>query len=367
MRRVPLTRRNLLGSPRRFAASAAVVGLAIALVLLLEGMWAGARAQASAYDDHLAAQLVVVAPNAKNLFADGSSIPTTTITTVRATRGVVAAAPIRTLYGILELHTRKVAVALVGYEPGSLGGPWRIATGRTPIRDDEVALDRVLAQRHGLRVGSRLDINGRELRVAGLTDGTSGFMTPYVFATHNAVNMVLRTPGTTSAVLVKTTVPNAVRERLVARGLTVRTTQDLRRADVALVMKIFGKPLNLMVAVALVAGVLVIALTAYAGIASRGAEYGVIRAIGGTRARLVGLAAAETLGVTVAGIVAGLVMFVAGRAWVLRTRVNFSIALTYGSLVRALVAALVMAAIAATVPASRLARLEPAVAFRSRS
>ena len=49
--RVPLARRNLLADPRRLAASALAVGMAVMLILLLDGLWAGVRSQVTRYED----------------------------------------------------------------------------------------------------------------------------------------------------------------------------------------------------------------------------------------------------------------------------------------------------------------------------
>jgi putative ABC transport system permease protein len=54
-----------------------------------------------------------------------------------------------------------------------------------------------------------------------------------------------------------------------------------------------------------------------------------------------------------------------GRELIVASRPQFSVVLTSGALVRATVAAFVMALLAAVIPARRLAKLEPAVAYRS--
>ena len=53
--RVPLARRNLFAEPRRLAASAAGVGMAIMLILLLDGLWAGIEANITTYEDNVGA------------------------------------------------------------------------------------------------------------------------------------------------------------------------------------------------------------------------------------------------------------------------------------------------------------------------
>jgi hypothetical protein len=49
--RVPLARRNLLAEPRRLLASATGVGMAIMLILLLDGLWLGIEANITTYED----------------------------------------------------------------------------------------------------------------------------------------------------------------------------------------------------------------------------------------------------------------------------------------------------------------------------
>jgi hypothetical protein len=118
MRRVPVARRNLLADWRRLVISVFGVGVALMLILLLDGLWAGIRSQVTTYEDHSGAELYVVTPGTFNLFADSSTVPRSALDEVRAIPGVQWAAPVRTSYTILELHGRKVAVALVGSIPG---------------------------------------------------------------------------------------------------------------------------------------------------------------------------------------------------------------------------------------------------------
>ena len=47
--------------------------------------------------------------------------------------GVTGAAPLRTMYQILELPHGKAAVAAVAFDPDrGLGGPWAFSAGRAP-------------------------------------------------------------------------------------------------------------------------------------------------------------------------------------------------------------------------------------------
>ncbi|HEX6595707.1 MAG TPA: ABC transporter permease, partial [Acidimicrobiales bacterium] len=184
--RVPLARRNLLADGRRLGASVVGVGLAVMLILLLDGMWTGLREQAVAYSERVGADLYVLQPGVRDLTAGASTLPPATVETVQADPGVDWAAPVRTSYVILDLHGRKVAAHLVGSVPGERGGAWSVTSGREPVADDEITVGTVLARRHGIRVGDRLDVLGRSLRVVGLSD-TNGFMLSYAFVTHAAL------------------------------------------------------------------------------------------------------------------------------------------------------------------------------------
>src|SRR6266545_3399584 len=66
MGRVPLARRNLLADRRRLAASVTGVGLAVMLILLLDGMWAGIRQQTTLYTDRTGAHHLFDLPAARH-------------------------------------------------------------------------------------------------------------------------------------------------------------------------------------------------------------------------------------------------------------------------------------------------------------
>lgn len=366
VRGVPVARRNLFADPRRLVASVIGVGLAVMLILLLDGMWAGIRQQATIYSDRVGADLYVLQPGVRDLTAGVGTVPISTVDTVRADPDVTWASPVRTSYVILQLHGRKVAVYVVGAVPGQRGGAWSITAGRAPARDDEIVVGSVLARRHGIRVGDRLDVMGHAAQVVGLSD-SSGYMFPYVFVTHSALDRLTGSSGITNFVVVGTSEPDAVAARLRAQGLNVLTRSVVSANDLRFATGIFGSPIRIMVGLGLAAGTMIIALTTYTAVIERRREYGIVKAIGGGRTRLIGLAVTQTLTLAALGLLAGWVLFIAGRALIVTTRPQFSVLLTTGALGRAAAAALVMALVAAVVPARRLAALEPAVAYRSGS
>ena len=362
-RRVGVAHRNLLADRRRLIVGVLGIGLAIMLVLLLGGLWQGLERQASAYPDSVGAQLFVAQRGVRDFLGETSTLPMTTVDAVRATPGVAWADPVRGQYVVFDLHAKKVAAYVVGFEPGRHGGPWKLSSGREPRRAGEVVVDRALARRHGLSVGDRLEVGGNGFTIVGLAKA-SAVMTGFVFMTHDAADAMFRTPGQTSFVLVGTKDPRAVQQRLEDAGMTVLTSAEVAGNDRALFTGIFGSPLRLMVGVAFVVGALVIALTVYASVAERRREFGMIKAIGGNGRFVTSVVVRQALLLTALGFVVGLVFFV-GAQWLLATiRPQFSIVLTSGGLLRALVAAGLMGLIAAVVPARAVSRQAPATVYR---
>jgi putative ABC transport system permease protein len=360
--RVPLARRYLLADPRRLAASAVGVGLAVMLILLLDGLWTGIRQGVTAYEDNVGADLYVAQQGTHNFYGSSSRIPIGTLDVVRATPDVDWATAVRSFYAIVDLHGKKVAIAVIGSVPGERGGPWHLGSGRAPRVDDEIVVGRVLARRHGLHVGDRLDVMGREVTIVGT--GADAFMTSYVFMTHAATDVLLEARDSTSFVLVGTRQPTAVRSRLEELGFAVLDRAELGRNDFDLIARAFSVPMRVMTGVAFVIGSVVIALTAYSAIADRRREYGIVKAMGGHGRFLLTLALRQTMLIAIVGLATGAVLFVAGRVVITNARPQFAVIADGGSFGRAAAAAVVMGAVAAVIPARRLAKLDPSTAYR---
>lgn len=360
--RVPLARRNTLAEPRRLIAGGATVGLAIMLILILDGLWTGITRSVTAYQDHVGADLYVAQPSTRNFLGAVSRIPRSTVDEIRSQPGVEWASPVRSFLAIVSLHDAKVPVSVIGWDAGEHGGPWEIAAGRAPETDNEVAIGRVMADRHGLDIGDSFELMGRDFRIVGTSSDT--FMLSFVFMTHDATDSLLASPDTTSFVLVGTDRPTDVREALAGSGLAVLDRNELAANDLAIMTRAYEVPLAVMRAVAFGIGIVVIALSVYTAMMDRRREYGIVKAMGATRLHLVSLALRQTLIVATVGFVAGSLLFVAGRAIITSVRPQFAVVLTATVVLRAIGAVVLMALLASVLPARRLARLEPATAYR---
>src|SRR3990172_11065 len=188
---VPVAWRNLFEDKLRLAISVAGVALSIMPLLLLDGFLAGVYRQITAYVDNTPAGFYVGQKGAANFQGASSIIPLATLAKVEAIPGVTAALPVFVQYVILDLHGKKVTTLLVGYEPARGGGPWRLSAGRALAAGDEVVVDRVLSERHGLRLGAQFAVLGQSFRIVGLSEGTASWMVSMIFLRHDAATALL--------------------------------------------------------------------------------------------------------------------------------------------------------------------------------
>lgn len=360
--RVPLARRNLMADPRRLAASSSAVGLAIMLILLLAGLGNGINRNVTVYEDNVGADLYVAQSGTHNFFGAVSQIPRSTVDFVRNQPDVIWASPVRTFLAIISLHDRKIPASIVGWVPGQHGGPWQIFAGRAPQTDNEIVIGRVMAKRHKLHIGDSLGLMGRNFRIVGTS--TETFMLSFVFMTHAATDLLLNAPNTTSFVLVGTKHPNGVRTELAGKGLSVHNRDEFAAKDRLVMTRAYAVPIRMMRGVGFAIGILVIALSIYTAMMDRRREYGIVKAMGANRNRLLSLALRQSLIVAGIGLIAGGIFFIAGRTLITTIRPQFTVVLTFADITRTAIAAALMALFASLLPAYRLARLEPSVAYR---
>jgi putative ABC transport system permease protein len=365
--------KNLFQDKLRLFLSVLGVGLAVMLVLILNGFVAGLYKQVSAYLDHSPGSVVVAQQGVTNLLGATSLLPNNAEEKVLGVAGVSSAVPILSQFIILDLHEIKQPAYLIGYpegdgDPSGRGGPWQIAAGREPVEDDEVVFDQVLAERHDLGIGDGFKIMGVDYEIVGLSVDTTSWMTSFIFMTKNSAESLLRAADATSILLVEVyqgyDVALLIDELNKLDGLDALTKAAVIVNDTKLLVEVFSAPLQLMAGIAFLVGVLVVGLVIYTATVERRREYGVLKAVGGTNRLLylvVGTQAFIAAGVGGLGGIGLAVIFASG---IMRIRPEFLILLTPDSAWLALGSGLAMAMLAALIPARAVASLEPADVFR---
>ncbi len=360
---MPLARRLVLDEPRRFVSGAAGVGLALMLILLLQGLSAGIDERVVIYERRSGADLYVAQPGTTSLLGSTSVLERSALDEVRGTPGVDWAAPMRGLFTIPVVDGARVPAYVVGSEPGQPGGPWDLAEGRAPAAPDEIVVGEQLVRRSGASLGGTVEVLGRDFEVVGIARDADLFMMSFAFVTHEATDQLLSAPDTTSFVLVGTDDPTGVATALGDGGLHVVSADDLAANDLALKGEAYSVALQMMVGLAFVVGTLVIALTVYGSIVERSREYGIVKALGAGGGHLYRLVLIQSLLLAAMGTLAGVGMFLVGTEVLGALRPQFAVAVSQGAALRVAMAALAMGVVSTWLPARRLAAMEPAVAF----
>ena len=363
-----LARRNLFQDKTRLALSVAGVALAVMLILVLKGFLAGMNRQITSYIDHSPGSIILAQEDVVNLLGSTSLLPDGIVQKVETIRGVDEAIPILSQFIILDLHGKKQPAYMIGYDPKQGGGPWDLAVGREPRSKREIVFDRILADRHDLRIGDEVEVMGKDFTIVGLSNGTTSWMTSYFFMRKEAAEDLLLAPDATSFLLLKT-VEGASSDEVLRRlndigGVDALTKSKMAANDLKLFAKIFSAPLKLMVGISFLVGAMIVGLIIYTATVERQREYGVIKAIGARNRFLYQVVVTQALFASIAGSALGILMANGAAQWIMSARPQFLIVFDPVDSGQALLAGLGMALIASIIPTRVMAGLAPAEVFR---
>lgn len=150
----------------RFVQTCIGLGLLLAVVMSMGGIYRGLFSDATAILDASRADIWVVQQDTSGPFAATSRIPEAVKHRIRAVPGVAQASPLSFQNIQVERFGKPFRFFLVGYELDGLGGPPVIIAGR-PIRQKhyEIVVDK------GMKVGlgERLTLAGDDYTVVGIT------------------------------------------------------------------------------------------------------------------------------------------------------------------------------------------------------
>lgn len=360
--------RTLLRERWRTALSVLGVALATMLVILLQGFTAGIDQQLSAYLDHAPGSIVVAQAGVNSSYAS-SVLPPSALATVAATPGVSRTVPITAQLAVLDVPTGKQPVYLIGFDPGSGGGPWLESAGRPLRADDDIVVDSVFAARQGLNPGDGLTIMGHRFLVVGLSQGTQSWMISYAFLSRASLNALLGLPETAASFAfvspAAATPASALTDRLAAvSGVNALPVATMIAQDRSTIGAPFEMVVQLMTVIAYGVGALVIGLVVYSATVEHRREYGVLKAVGSRSGRLYAVVATQSLAASVAGAVVGFGLAVGVGAAIMRAAPAYLLAIEPGAVLIALSAGVFMALLGALLPARVVARIAPAEAMR---
>jgi putative ABC transport system permease protein len=368
--RVPLARKNLFQDRRRALLAVGGVAASLVLVLILDGVFAGAMQQVNAYMRNSPADVFVAQRDVRTMHMTQSALPPATVAAVAAVDGVAWAEGLRYTTSILEAPDGgQLTTYVLGYDTTTgRGGPRSLAAGRAP-GPGEALVDDTAANELGIEVGDTVSILGspEPMLVSGLsTDGTNIVNTTVYVRTEDFA--ALR--GDTVAYVLAGARPGVNADTLAQRiaealpDTTVQTRTEFARQEANVVRDMAADVMKIVTVIGFVIALAVTGLTLFTATLAKLREYGILKALGAGTARLALTVAAQAAwSVALALAVAVAVSMLLG-AGIGAATPNIEVAIEPASVVRTGVTALAVGALASLIPLRRVLRVDPATAFR---
>lgn len=357
---VPLARRNLFTERGRLAISVAGVAFAVLLVLTILGLYRGWEGAGGVFRD-LPGDLWVAQAGTRDPFRSSSSLPAGREDELAAIPGVATATPVlarRVAFG--EGTERDVDAFFLAFGAG--------ARDLVPP-PGSVVIDESVSRDAGVGAGDRITVLGRPLRVAGVRPGGNPLFGVAFVNPRDAAGIL--GPGDDVSFYLLAARPGADLEavagaaRAAVPGAQVSTSDEFARATSDLVRKGFLPVVGVLVALGVVIGGAVAALTTYTATVERSRDFGVLKAIGADRRFVARVVIQQSLIVTGLGAVLGLGVTLVVVRMIERRVPEFITELRAADIVSVLGATVALSLVAAYLPARRIDAIDPAVVFRA--
>ncbi len=371
--------RQLIYEPFRTALTCGAVASALAVILLLEGFQTGLLVQLKNVALNRNADLIVAQAGVSNFVASRSLLPQLSRERIESIGGVVEAHPMTMVPVIYEqAGYRKSPIFFVVYDTG--GGPSKIITGRAAQAPREIVIDESLAVLYDLNVGDSFIVADFEFRISGIAEQASALFTAFSFINYDdmidfffdsdLVGDISNLP-LLSYLLVELE-PGVDKQDIVQKIEAVESEADaylpeeLSHNDIELGRTLFGPVMGVLIGAGYIIALLVVGMIMFAAAHARLRNFGVMKALGFPNRILVREMVLESLVMILLAFPIALALAQFG-AWVIENRVPLYLVsvMELTPLIRTFVAALILGVIGAYLPYRLIAKLDPAIVFRS--
>lgn len=301
---------NIRQRPIRTLVSVAGIALGVSLVMLFTGLARGMSNDLQRRASNVRAELIFMRPGSVQLTSTTANLDTRYVDRLKAIDGVEEALPvIRHIFqGSRGFGFEQIDG--VDWEPYAKMNGLNIVDGRGPQGPNEVVIDETKARNNNLRVGDSMKPLGTDdYRIVGIYSPESGARVKMPLA---AMQQALEAPGKATFIFLKLRNPEQLDE-VAARinselpGNTIQPTRDVF-TSFEKTIPYLGVFLRVLVGLAAVVSALVVMLAMYTTITERTREIGILKAMGASRAYIVGVIEKEAILISFLGLIAGFVI-----------------------------------------------------------
>jgi putative ABC transport system permease protein len=373
---VSLARKNLLHDRLRFVITVSGVAFAVTLVLVQVGLFMGLLAKATVTIEHADADIWVTSRETPNVdFAH--TFPETRVLRVRGIPGVARADNLLVQFMNIQLPSGAeegcLVYALEDFTAWNL--PWNVqgADVRDLGRGDFILMDKSAERRFGpFAVGQYREILKRRFKIVGTTEGAASFTTaPIVFMDFAKAQERLETvQGMTHYILVKLApgadlarVKAEIQRRLPFNDVYAKEEWARRSRAYWVVSTGLGMNMGITVFLGILVGIVVVAQTLYTSAVEHVKEFGTVKAIGGSNWDIYRILGEQALIAAAVGFVLGGAFSLLMRPAMAKLYLTVLISPAFAATV--FVGTLAMCLGAAMLSFHRVARIDPALVFRT--
>jgi putative ABC transport system permease protein len=355
---------NVLHRPLRTLITVLGIAVEVTLVILVVGLTTGLMTESAKRTEGVGADVMVQPPSASVFLAfSGAPMPISIAGKLEQLSYVQAVAPVLVqfnsvngldvVYGIDKWSFRAVSGGFVFLSGHDLEGP------------HDILVDDIYAKGKRVRAGQTLHLFETDFKVAGIVEHGKGARIFVLLSTlqdmsgaHDKASIFfIKADRTDHAAAI------ADETKQLLPGYEVRPLKDFISLMTSSNIPGLGVFINIMIAIAVAVGFLVIFLSMYTTIIERTREIGVLKSLGASKAYIVEIILSETTLLSLAGIVLGIGLSFALRSIFLSAFPSMTILITLRWVLIAAAIAIGGGLLGASYPAWIASRKDPVEAL----
>jgi putative ABC transport system permease protein len=304
---------NLKHRPVRTLLSAVLIGVGVTMILSLVGVSRGVTADMSERSRGTGADIVVRPPGSSVLSLSGVNMPEMKVLDLIRKEPHVVLATGTLVQPVAPPFTSVAGIHLEEFN--AMSGGFRYLQGGPFAGPHELVVDEVQARTDHLHPGSTVNF-GNKWKVTGVVE--SGKLSR-MFAQIEPLQEEYSQTGKISVVWVKLDDPEnipavktALKEKL--DDYQVYSMDEMTSLITANNLPLIENFTKVVIGIAVVVGFLVVSLSMYTAVLERTREIGILKALGGSPAYIMGILLRETAVLAILGSIAGILMTYGAQA-----------------------------------------------------